>query len=159
MRSPIVVGTKKINDVQFYKKIDALYDDLDIKNERKKLNYMDELEQEERERQMKKKLNAKFHQFVQLIEAQAEKGRHKIEFDIPFDGLEFFGCPMKSVVKVKPTKNCLIAISEFPCFVVDISEIEIAYFERVIFGINYFDIALVFKDFINFKRIDSVPIE
>ena len=50
---------------------------------------------------------------------------------MPFDELYFYGCPMKSVVKVKPTKNCLIAISEFPFFVIDIDDIEIAYFERV----------------------------
>jgi nucleosome binding factor SPN SPT16 subunit len=68
---------------------------------------------------------------VKLIEAQAERNRFKIEFDIPFEGLEFYGCPFKSVVKVRPTKNCLIAISEFPFFVVDINDIEVVHFERV----------------------------
>jgi nucleosome binding factor SPN SPT16 subunit len=57
--------------------------------------------------------------------------RYKLEFDIPFEGLEFFGCPFKSVVKVRPTKNCLIAISEFPFFVVDINDIEVVHFERI----------------------------
>ncbi len=66
---------------------------------------------------------------------------------------------MKSVVRVRPTKNCLIAISEFPFFVIDIADIEIAYFERVSFGIKNFDMALIFKDFTTFKRINSVPIE
>jgi nucleosome binding factor SPN SPT16 subunit len=78
---------------------------------------------------------------------------------MPFDELYFYGCPMKSVVKVKPTKNCLIAISEFPFFVIDIDDIEIAYFERVQFGIKNFDMAIVFKDFTTFKRINSIPIE
>mmetsp|Transcript_23421 Transcript_23421/g.17863 ORF Transcript_23421/g.17863 Transcript_23421/m.17863 type:complete len:293 (+) Transcript_23421:2193-3071(+) len=154
-----MVGSKKSQDVQFYKESGAVADDLDIKAARKKLNDMDELEQEERERHMKKKLNEKFHKFAKLIESQSEKGRHRLEFDIPFSELDFFGCPMKSIVKVRPTKNCLIAISEFPCFVVDISEIEIAYFERVTFGIKNFDIAFVFRDYTTFKRINSVPIE
>ena len=94
-----------------------------------------------------------------MIETMSEKTRHKIEFDIPFQGLEFYGCPLKSVVKVKPTKNCLIAISEFPFFVVDIDDIEIVYFERVSFSIKNFDLALVYKDFVTFKRINAIPIE
>ena len=53
----------------------------------------------------------------------------------------------------------MIAISEPPFFVVDINDIEIAYFERVTFGIKNFDLAIVFKDFVTFKRINSVPIE
>lgn len=92
-------------------------------------------------------MNNRFANFVKTIEAVSEKGRHKLEFDIPFEELEFFGCPHKSVVKVRPTKNCLIAISEFPFFVVDIDEIEIVHFERVQFGIKNFDMAIIFKDF------------
>lgn len=80
---------------------------------------------------MKIKLNNRFANFVKTIENVAEKNRFKLEFDIPFDGLDFYGCPHKSVVKVKPTKNCLIAISEFPFFVVDIDDIEMVHFERV----------------------------
>lgn len=82
-----------------------------------------------------------------------------IEFDIPFEELDFFGCPHKSVVKVRPTKNCLIAISEFPFFIIDISDIEHVHFERVQFGIKNFDMAIIFKDFTTFKRINSIPIE
>ncbi len=61
LKTPVMVGTKKVNDVQFYKESGAVADDLDIKTARKKLNDMDEFEQEQRERLMKKKLNAKFH--------------------------------------------------------------------------------------------------
>lgn len=120
---------------------------------------MDELEQEERERQQKIKLNNRFNNFVKLIEQVADKGRFKIEFDIPFEDLDFYGCPNKSVVKVRPTKNCLIAISEFPFFVIDIDDIEMVHFERVQFGIKNFDMAIIFKDFTTFRRINSIPIE
>ena len=82
-----------------------------------------------------------------------------MEFDIPFEDLSFYGCPHKSVVKVRPTKNCLIAISEFPFFVIDIEDIEVVHFERVQFGIKNFDMAIIFKDFQTFKRINSIPIE
>lgn len=126
---------------------------------------MDELEQEERERQQKIKLNNRFASFVKLIEQQSEKNRAAtrsgkvIEFDIPIEDLDFTGCPHKSVVKVRPTKNCLIAISEFPFFVMDIDDIEAVTFERVHYGIKNFDMAIIFKDFTNFKRINSIPIE
>lgn len=120
---------------------------------------MDELEQEQREREQKIKLNNKFSQFVKMIEQVAERGRHSIQFDIPFDELGFEGCPFKSVVKIRPTKNCLIAISEFPPFVIDINDIEVVHFERIAFGIKNYDMAIIFKDFTTFKRINSIPIE
>ena len=131
LKVPILINNKKWHDVQFFKEAGAAADDIDIKSARKKLNEMDELEQEQRERQLKIKLNNRFANFVKNVEAVAEKGRRKLEFDIPFEGLEFYGCPHKSVVKVRPTKNCLIAISEFPFFVIDIKDIEVVHFERV----------------------------
>ena len=73
--------------------------------------------------------------------------------------MDFYGCPHKSVVKVRPTKYCLIAISEFPFFVIDIDDIEVVCFERVSFGIKNFDMAIIFKDFTTMKRINSIPIE
>lgn len=60
---------------------------------------------------------------------------------------------------MRPTKNCLIAISEFPFFVMDIDDIEAVTFERVAYGIKNFDMAIIFKDFTTFKRINSIPIE
>jgi nucleosome binding factor SPN SPT16 subunit len=63
------------------------------------------------------------------------------------------------VLKIRPTKNCLIAISEFPFFVVDLDDIEAVHFERVQFGIKNFDMAIIFKDFQTFKHINSIPRE
>lgn len=124
---------------------------------------MDELELEERERQQKIKLNNRFANFVKLIEQQSERVATKhlkaIEFDIPIEDLDFSGCPNKSVVKVRPTKYCMIAISEFPFFVIDIDDIEAVHFERVSFGIKNLDMAIIFKDFTTYKRINSIPIE
>lgn len=94
-----------------------------------------------------------------MIEQVAERGRHDIQFDIPFEELGFEGCPFKSVVRIRPTKNCLIAISEYPPFVIDINDIEVVHFERVAFGIKNYDMAIIFKDFTTFKRINSIPIE
>lgn len=51
LKTPILVGTKKVQDVQFFKETGVAADDLDNRTSRKRLNDMDELEQEERERQ------------------------------------------------------------------------------------------------------------
>ncbi len=159
MKSPIMIGSKKVQDVQFFKEAGNAADDLDMKSSRKRMNDMDELEQEERERQQKIKLNNRFANFVKMIEQQAERSRHSLEFDIPIEGLDFYGCPNKSVVKIRPTKFCMIAISEHPFFVIDIDDIEVVHFERIQFGIKNFDMAVIFKDFVTFKRINSIPIE
>ena len=63
------------------------------------------------------------------------------------------------MVKIRPTKNCLIAISEFPFFVIDLADIEAVHFERVSFGIKNFDMAIIYKDFTTFKHINSIPRE
>ncbi len=41
----------------------------------------------------------------------------------------------------------------------DIDDIEAVTFERVHYGIKNFDMAIIFKDFTTFKRINSIPIE
>ena len=63
------------------------------------------------------------------------------------------------MVKIRPTKNCLVAISEFPFFVMEFDEIQAVHFERIIFGIKNFDLALINKDFNTFRRINSIPME
>lgn len=51
LKKEIVVGTKKVQDVQFLKEAGIAADDIDLRGARKKISDMDELEQEERERQ------------------------------------------------------------------------------------------------------------
>ena len=61
LKTPVMVGNKKVHDVQFFKESGAAADDLDQRGNRRRLNDMDELEQEERERQLKEKLNMQFN--------------------------------------------------------------------------------------------------
>ena len=104
-------------------------------------------------------MNNKFLNFAKLLEEASSKNKTPLEIDIPEEDLEFYGCPVRSVVRIRPTKCCLIALSEFPFFVLDVDDIEIVCFERVFFGIKNFDCVIVFKDFSTTKRIDSIPIE
>jgi len=147
LKVPQTLSNKKVQDIQFFKESGIAADDIDMKGGRRRMNDLDELELEERERQAKKKLSQKFFNFAKLVQAQSEKSSAPLEFDIPIDEFAFQGCPKKSVVKIRPTKNCLIAISEFPFFVVDLADIEAVHFERVSFGIKNFDMAIIYKDF------------
>lgn len=160
LKHAIQIGSKQELDFQFIKEAGVLADDIDNKGSRRALTDMDELEQEERERQQKVKLNQRFASFVKKIEEMAtSNGFKNIEFEIPFEDLAFHGAPGKSAVKVKPTKSCLVALSEFPCFVMDVNEIELIYFERVNFQLKNFDIVIIKKDFTNFHSISAVPVE
>lgn len=41
----------------------------------------------------------------------------------------------------------------------DFAEIQAVHFERIIFGIKNFDMAILYKDFTTFRRINSIHIE
>ena len=73
--------------------------------------------------------------------------------------MTFSGCPQKQVVKIRPTKECLVALSEFPFFVLDVNDIEVVHFERMYFGMKNFDLAIIKKDFVSCIRINSIPTE
>jgi hypothetical protein len=66
-----MLGTKKVLDVQFYKESGVAAEDINFGGGRHKFNDMDELEQEEAERQARKRLNTKFLGFARLIEQQS----------------------------------------------------------------------------------------
>lgn len=63
------------------------------------------------------------------------------------------------MVKIRPTKECLVALSEFPFFVLDVNDIEVVHFERMYFGMKNFDLAVIKKDFTTCTRINSIPTE
>lgn len=124
------------------------------------MNDYDELELEEKERQAKRRLSHKFYQFSKLVQEQSQKTNYPVVIDVPLDDFAFEGCPIKSAVKVRPTKNnCLVALSDFPFFVINVDDIETVYFERVALQCKNFDMAIVFRDFHTFKRINAIPRE
>jgi len=85
---------------------------------------------------------------------------HSLEFDIPYKDLGFHGVPHRSNVFIQPTVHCLINVIEFPFFVMSLDDVQIAYFERVQFGVKNFDLVFVFNDW--FKKevhINTIPID
>ena len=68
LKYPITISNKKVTDIQFFKESGITADDIDMRGARRRMNDLDELEQEERERQAKKKLSDKFHRFAKLMD-------------------------------------------------------------------------------------------
>ena len=152
LKNPIIIGKKKVYDVQFYREVTSLADDLNIKG---RGNDYDEYEMELKEEKKKEKMNNEFSLFSKKVE---ELG--KIKFDVPFRELEFNGVPFKSNVTLFPTQNCIISLGEVPFFVITISEINIIYFERVSQSLKNFDMAFIFKDLSKpIKKIGAIPME
>lgn len=155
LRNSIMIGNKKTTDVQFYTEAGIQSDDLDMR--RRGGMDLDEIQAEQRERKFKEKLNKEFKNFVESVQAISNE---TVEFDIPYRELGFFGVPFKSSVFIMPSVNCLVSLIDQPFFVITLSDIEVAHFERVQFNLKNFDLVLIFKDYsITPMRICTIPAE
>ncbi|XVE89509.1 hypothetical protein DITRI_Ditri20bG0002500 [Diplodiscus trichospermus] len=111
-----------------------------------------EIEEEQKERDRKNKINMDFQSFVNRFNGL------DLEFDQPLRELGFHGVPYKASAFIVPTSSCLVELLETPFLVVTLSEIEIVNLERVGLGQKNFDMTIVFKDFKkDVLRIDSIP--
>jgi nucleosome binding factor SPN SPT16 subunit len=116
----------------------------------------DELEEEQRERAMRARMNQEFQNYVKKIEEAAKD----LEFDIPYRDLGFYGVPNKSTCFIMPAVNALVELTEPPWLVVALNDIEVAHFERVVYGLKNFDLVLVLKDFAQKPlQINSINME
>ena len=143
LKTPIMVGKKKTKDIQFYR--EALENHVEeTGGRRRKTNYgdEDEIAQERDERRRRQQANEEFQSFAEKI-SEAYKG---LEVEIPFRDLGFNGVPSRQTVLLQPTTECLVYLSEPPYTIVTLNEVEIAYLERVMFGLKNFDLVFIFKD-------------
>ncbi|KAL2480999.1 FACT complex subunit SPT16 [Abeliophyllum distichum] len=121
----------------------------------------DEIEEEQRERDRKNKINIDFQNFVNRVNdlwGQHQFKNLDLEFDQPLRELGFHGVPYKASAFIVPTSSCLVELIETHFLVITLSEIEIVNSERVGPGQKNFNMAIVFKDFKrDVIRIDSIP--
>ncbi|CAK9174078.1 unnamed protein product [Ilex paraguariensis] len=121
----------------------------------------DEIEEEQRERDQKNKINMDFQNFVNRVNDLWGQPQYKgldLEFDQPCRELGFLGVPYKASVFIVPTSTCLVELIERPFLVITLSKIDIVYVEGVGLGQKNCDMANVFKDFKgDMLRIDSIP--
>ena len=156
LKNPIMVGKKKQKDIQFFTEVVDASQTVDMG--RRSMYDPDEMDDEQRERQLRKKLNEAFKEFCRKVENTAKKNDYTVEFDIPYRDLGFQGNPHKEMVFIMPTLNCLVNLTETPFFVVDWSDVDHVHFERVTFASKAFDMVLVNKDFTKQPaRVDMIP--
>lgn len=154
--NPIMVGKKKQQDIQFFTEVVDASQAVDAG--RRSMYDPDEMDDEQRERQLRKRLNEAFKEFCRKVESVARKNGYSFEFDIPYRDLGFIGNPHKEMVTIQPTLNCLCNLTETPFFVVDLSNVDHVHFERVTFMSKAFDMVLVNKDFTKQPwRVDMIP--
>lgn len=159
LHNHIMVGNKKTKDVQFYCEVMDVAQT--IGGGKRSAYDPDEIEEEQRERARKNKINLDFQNFVNRVNDLWGQPQFKslvLEFDQPLRELGFHGVPHKSSAFIVPTSSCLVELIETPFVVISLSEIEIVNLERVGLGQKNFDMAIVFKDFKrDVFRIDSIP--
>ncbi|KAI0646896.1 FACT complex subunit SPT16 [Trametes meyenii] len=160
LKAPIMIGKKKAHDVQFYREAsDVQFDETGNRKRKYRYGDEDELELEQQERKRRQMLNKEFKLFSEKIaEAATASTGDTLEPDIPFRELSFEGVPFRTNVRLQPTTECLVHLSDPPFLVVTLADIEIASLERVQFGLKQFDMVLIFKDFTKAPlHINSIP--
>ncbi|KZT03503.1 FACT complex subunit SPT16 [Laetiporus sulphureus 93-53] len=160
LKAPIIIGKKKAHDVQFYREAsDVQFDETGNRKRKYRYGDEDELELEQQERKRRQMLNKEFKLFSEKIaEAATASTGDTLEPDIPFRELSFEGVPFRTNVRLQPTTECLVHLSDPPFLVVTLADIEIASLERVQFGLKQFDMVLIFKDFTKTPlHINSIP--
>ncbi|GMS97922.1 hypothetical protein PENTCL1PPCAC_20097 [Pristionchus entomophagus] len=141
LKHPVLWGKKKYQDIQFYTEVGEVTTDLG------KYHHMqdrDDIQSEQMEREMRRKLNEAFKSFTTKVEKMTNEA---LDFDSPFNELGFMGTPHRSNCILKPTSSCLINLTEWPPFVVTLEEVELVHFERVSLQLKNFDMVFVFKDY------------
>lgn len=156
LRNPIMIGKKKHSNLQVFTEVVDASQAVDAG--RRNMYDPEEMDDEQRERHLRRKLNEAFQEFCKKVEKVAKKNGFNLEFDIPYRDLGFHGNPHKEMVFIMPTLNCLVNLTETPFFVVNLSDIDHVHFERVTFQSKAFDMVIIDKDFTKMpKRVDMIP--
>lgn len=144
LKDYIIINKKKVKDVQFFTEV--IESSLSLENTRSSGYDPDELDEEQREREMKRRLNNSYKDFAQKLETVAKHFNHNIQVDVPMKKFAFEGNCSREMVSIQPSTNCLLSITEWPPFLVTLDEIEHVHMERVNFGSKNFDLTIIFKD-------------
>ncbi|KAJ7445773.1 FACT complex subunit SPT16 [Mycena galericulata] len=149
LKAPIMIGKKKTLDVQFVREAtDAQFDETGNRKRKHRYGDEDEIEQEHSERKRRQMLNKEIESFAQKVaDAASASNGDTMDLDIPFRELSFEGVPFRTSVRLQPTTECLVHLTDPPFLVVTLAEIEIASLERVQYSLKQFDLCFIFKDF------------
>jgi nucleosome binding factor SPN SPT16 subunit len=151
LKEPMVVGNKKVKDIQFYNSLQQTTDDLSgtlgLTTDKKCRRSNPLVEDNEEAFDLSRmKLEEAFKGFMQSVERETNG---LVKFEIPDKSKGFYGSFESVGGNYYPCDRCLVSISSAPFVVVNIEEIDVIFFERVGMGLrtNNFDIAIIFKNF------------
>ena len=155
LKNPIMIGKQSTKDIQFF--VEWMEDGESlIDNKRKNAYDRDELEDENRQKQMRFRLDSEFKRFCDKTqdllppEDPAQPDGEKIwEWDIPYSELEFQGNPKSSMVELYPTVNCIVHLATKPVCIIELDSVDMAYYERIRSGNKNFDLTFVYKQFLD----------
>ena len=140
----IMIGKKKQKDVQFFTEV--VDSSLSLEGAKRSSYDPDELDDEQKERELRRRLNLAFKEFCQKLEKVASHYDFALNVDVPFRKSGFSANVSREMVLIQPTTHALVNLTETPFFVVTISEIEHVHFERAGFTTKAFDLVIIFKD-------------
>ncbi|KAG9509703.1 FACT complex subunit spt16, partial [Fragariocoptes setiger] len=154
LKNPIMINKKKHDDIQFYTEVGEITTDL---GRRQHMHDRDDYAAEQAERELRTKLKHAFKSFCDKVDVCS---KNEVSFEEPLRELGFHGVPGKSNVFLQPTGSCLVNLTDWPPFVITLSDIELVHCERVSFHLKAFDMVIIFKDY-NRKvaNIGSVPMQ
>jgi nucleosome binding factor SPN SPT16 subunit len=144
LKDAILIGKKKVSDVQFFTELVEASENLD--GHRHSGYDPDEIEDEKRQRDLQKRMNAVFKDFCGKVEKVAEHFNFNVKADPTFKKTSFQGNWGRDMVTFMATTNCLVSLTEWPTFLITLSEVEHCHLERVSYGCRNFDIVFIFKD-------------
>ncbi|KAJ7074321.1 FACT complex subunit SPT16 [Mycena amicta] len=149
LKAPIMIGKKKTHDVQFVREAtDAQFDETGNRKRKHRYGDEDEIEQEHQERKRRQVLNNEMQSFSKKIsDAASTPNGDALDVDVPYRELSFEGVPHRTSVRLQPTTECLVHLTDPPFLVLTLSEIEIASLERVQYSLKQFDLCFILKDF------------
>ncbi|KAJ7197220.1 FACT complex subunit SPT16 [Mycena pura] len=149
LKAPIIIGKKKTFDVQFVREAtDAQFDETGNRKRKHRYGDEDEIDQEHHERKRRQMLNKEVENFAQKIsDAATASIGDTLDLDSPFRELSFEGVPYRASVRLQPTTECLVHLTDPPFLVMTLADIEIASLERVQYNLKQFDLCFIFKDF------------
>lgn len=154
----IMVGKKKQKDIQFLTEV--VDSSLSLDASKRSAYDPDEIDEEQREREMRRRLNAAFKDFCLKLEKVASHYDHTLNVDVPFVKSAFEANVHREMVRLMPTTHCLVNLTEVPNFCQTISDIEHVHFERAGFTTKAFDIVLIFKDWnVTPKTLTAIDIK
>merc|ERR1712137_1517710 len=123
---PLMVAKKRTQDVQFFTEVAQLTEDLSMRR-LSSAHDPDEILEEEREREMKVRLNKIFKEFSQKTQ---DLDGCPLEFDVPYPDMSFLGVPYRSSVTLCPCAKTLVSLQDWPPFVLELASVDVVVFER-----------------------------